>query len=60
MIDLHLLGTGNENPEPLLRSSSMAESFRVLPCSFSLLEYMEEGRAKRDDTELTAHLLNKL
>ena len=36
MIDLHLLGTGNENPDPLLRSSSMVESFRVLQGSFSL------------------------
>ena len=34
--DLHLGGTGKENPEPLLRSSLMAESFSLFPCSFSL------------------------
>ena len=35
--ELHLEGTGKENPEPLLRSSSMAESFSKWPFSFSLI-----------------------
>ena len=34
--DLHLGGTESENPEPLLRSSSIVASFRVFPSSFSL------------------------
>ena len=35
-VDLHLLGTGNENPDPLLRSSSMALRVKVTPGSLSL------------------------
>ena len=35
--DLHLGGTGMENSEPLLRSSSIAESLSVFPFSFSLI-----------------------
>ena len=42
--DLHLGGTGKENPELLLRSSSMAESFSVFPCSFSLTSVLDSQR----------------
>ena len=34
--DLHLGGTGKENLEPLLRYSSIAESFNIFPCNFNL------------------------
>ena len=35
--DLNLERTEKENPEPLLRSSSMAKSFRIFPCNFNLI-----------------------
>ena len=38
--DLHLGGTGTEDPDPLLRSSLMAESFNILPFSFNLISVL--------------------
>ena len=35
-VDLHLLGTRKENPDPWLRSSSMAVRVKVTPGSLSL------------------------
>ena len=37
MNDRNLERTEKENPEPLLRSSSMAKSFRIFPCNFNLI-----------------------
>ena len=34
---VHLAGVGKENPEPLIRSSLMAESLRVFPLSLNLI-----------------------
>ena len=32
-----MTSTEKENPEPLLRSTSNNESFRILPCNFNLI-----------------------
>ena len=33
---VHLGGVGNENPDPLFKSSSIAEILNIFPCSFNL------------------------
>ena len=33
---IHLFGVGNEKPEPLFKSSSMADNFMIWPKSFNL------------------------
>ena len=34
---LHLLGVGNKKPDPLFKSSSIADRFRIFPISFNLI-----------------------